>query len=112
MALNQRYTESKHITLTAPKEIKAGDPVRVGGFVGVAQTSAKSGERVTVWLDGSYDLTVEVAVNEGDLVYLTSDGKLNKTAASNTPFGLALAKTSGKGTVEVAPLGKIATAGA
>lgn len=108
MAKNQRYTHAKHIELTAPYTLVAGAPVRVGGFVGVAIADAASGERVTVWLDGSWDLTVTGALTEGQLVCITDAGALTATTTGNRPFGLALAaKASGSGIVEVAPLGKI-----
>lgn len=108
MAKNQRYTHADHIELTAPYALASGAPVRVGGFVGVAQTAAASGERVTVWLDGSYDLTVTGALTEGQLVCITDAGALTATTTGNRPFGIALAaKAAGAGVVEVAPLGKI-----
>lgn len=108
MAKNQRYTHAKHIELTAPYAVTAGSPLRVGGFVGVAINDAANGERVTVWLDGSWDLTVTGALTEGQLVCITSTGTLTATTTGNYPYGLAVnAKGSGSGVVEVAPLGKI-----
>ncbi|MCW2132892.1 DUF2190 family protein [Arthrobacter sp. VKM Ac-2550] len=107
MAKNQRYTNALHISVTAPRDIKSGDPVRVGSICGVAQIDAKSGEKVTVWLDGSYDLTVTGAIaSEGMPVYITSAGALNTTAAGNFLFGVALGtKAAAAGPVEVAPIG-------
>lgn len=111
MALNQRYSNALHITVTAPRDIKSGDPVQVGSISGVAQIDAKSGERVTIWLDGSWDVTVTGVTAEGTPVYITSAGALNVTAAGNTPWGVALAaKTAAAAPVEVVPLGY--TAGA
>lgn len=114
MAGNQRYTHGKHIALTATKVIKSGDPVLIGGFAGVALINAAIGQKVTVWLDGSYDLTVTGAATEGAVVYITSAGALTMTAAGNTPFGLAInSKGTGSGVLEVAPLGKtVPTTGA
>lgn len=105
MALNQRYTEAKHIALTAPADIESGAPVQIGQFVGVAQTTATKGEKVTVWLDGSYDLTVDGAVTEGQLVNIKTDGTL--TTGTGTPFGIAVVATAAAGTAEIAPLGKL-----
>lgn len=114
MAQNQRYTNALHISITAPYDVASGAPVQVGGIKGVAQIAASADEPVTVWLDGSHDLEVTGAVAKvGDTVYITSAGKLNTTAASNIPFGVALGtKGAPAGPVEVAPLGYDITAAA
>ena len=106
MALNQRYTHFRHITLTADKDYASGAPVRVGAIAGVAQTAAKTGEKVTVWLDGSYDIDVAGALTEGQPVYIKTDGTLTATATGNHPFGVAVvAKGTGTAPSEVAPYG-------
>ena len=107
MAKNQRYTNALHISVTAPRDIASGDPVRVGSICGVAQTAAKSGEKVTIWLDGSWTLNVTGALaSEGLPVYITAAGALNTTATGNYLFGIALGtKTAAAGPVEVAPIG-------
>lgn len=106
MAKNQRYTHFDHIALTADRDIKSGDPVRIGAIAGVAQTTAADGERVTVWLDGSYTIDVAGALTEGQTVYITAAGTLTATAGTNNPFGVAvLAKGTGTGPAEVAPFG-------
>lgn len=109
MAKNQRYTHNRHIALTADKAVESGSPVKIGQYVGVAQTKAAVGEKVTVWLDGSYDVTVSGAVSEAGIVYIkASDNTLTATATGNYPFGVAnAAKATGSGVVEVAPFGKI-----
>lgn len=109
MATNQRYTNALHISVTAPYDVASGGAVRVGQINGVAQIAAKAGEPVTIWLDGSHDLTVTGAlVTEGLPVYITAAGVLN-TTASATPFGIALGtKAAAAGPVEVAPLGYVA----
>ena len=104
MALNQRYTHNKHIALTAPADITSGDPVSIGCYRGVAQTIAKQGDRVTVWLTGSYVLPVTGAAKEGDPVYIKS-GKLSTTAGGEF-FGVSNGvKQTGEGDLEVAPAG-------
>lgn len=109
MAMNQKYSHGNHIALTAPAAIVSGQAVKIGQFVGVAQTSAASGERVTVWLNGSYVLPVTGVVAEGDIVYISATGDLSTTATGGFPFGVAvLAKPAAEeGDVEVAPFGKI-----
>ncbi len=102
MATNQKYTHGKHIALTADKDYASGAPVIIGDISGVAQTAAKTGEQVTIWRDGSYDVEVDGALTLGQAVYITTAGALTATVGSNKLFGYALAaKTSGKGIVEV-----------
>lgn len=108
MAKNQRYTHNDHIALTAPADIASGQPVKIGQYVGVAQTSAKAGERVTVWLNGSYTVPVTGAVAEAGPVYIKADSTLTATATGNYPFGVAnAAKGTGTADLEVAPYGLI-----
>jgi predicted RecA/RadA family phage recombinase len=105
---NQRYTENRHIALTAVAAVEAGGPVKIGQYVGVALNKAAIGEKVTVWLDGSYDVTVTGVVTEGAIIYITTANALVVTTTGNFPFGVAnTAKGSGAGIVEVAPFGKI-----
>lgn len=107
MAKNQRYPENKHIALVADKDYTAGQPLAIGAYCGVALTSAKTGERVTVWLDGSWTIEVTGALTVGQVVYLTGAGALTATAG-DTPWGVANeAKSSGAGDAEVAPFGMI-----
>lgn len=107
MALNQRYPRFEHIALTADRDINSGDPVRIGQVAGVAQTSAKEGEKVTIWLNGSYLHEVTGALTEGQAVYLTASNTLTATA-NDTFYGVAVrAKGSGAGEAEVAPAGII-----
>lgn len=107
MAKNQRYTNALHISVTAPYDVASGAPVRVGSICGVAQIAAKSGEKVTIWLDGSHDLAVTgTLATEGLPVYITAAGALNVTPLGNYRFGTALGtKAAALGPVEVAPIG-------
>lgn len=107
MAKNQRYTNALHISVTAPYAVASGAPVRVGSICGVAQIAAAIGEKVTIWLDASWDLEVTGALaSEGLPVYITPAGALNTTAAGNYLFGIALGtKAAAAGPVEVAPIG-------
>lgn len=108
MALNQRYPKFEHITLTVESNTKSGAPVRKGQIAGVAQTTANTGDRVTVWLNGSYDLEVDGALTEGQAVYIDENGALSATGTDF--FGVAVTeKGGGTGTAEVAPAGIIPT---
>lgn len=110
MAMNQRYTHNRHIKLTAVAAVESGAPVKIGQYVGVALNKAASGEKVTVWLDGSYDVTVTGATTEGAIVYIKTDNTLTTTRTGAFEFGIAnSAKGAPAGIVEVAPFGKITT---
>lgn len=105
---NQRNTQNVHIQVTALVDVVSGQPVKIGQYVGVAVTNAKAGEEFALWLDGSYDLTVVGALTQGQLVYIKADNTLTATASGNFPFGVAnVAKATGTGIAEVAPLGMI-----
>lgn len=109
MATNQRYARGEYIALTADQAYASGDPVVIGAVAGVAKIDAAEGEKVTIWLVGSYDFTVTGAASEGDVVYLGGSG-LTMTANS-TPFGVSLgSKGSGSGDLEVAPFGYVTPA--
>lgn len=114
MAKNQRYTHNVHISVTAPRAVKSGDPVKAGQYAGVAKIDAKAGEKVTIWLDGSYAVPVEGAVTAYALIYIKADGTLTATATGNTAWGIANeAKAAATvGPVEVAPLGRLQTVAA
>lgn len=104
MATNQRYTHSEHISLPVPEGTKSGDPVIVGGYAGVAKIDRNEDGNATVWLDGSYMLEVDAAVEAGQPVFLdTPGGPL--TTSGTAFFGLAVEAAPGAGPAEVSPAG-------
>jgi len=107
MALNQRYSHFKHISLITDRDIEPGEAIRIGQVAGVAKTGGAEGERVTIWLDGSYDIEVDGALAEGQAVYIDTDtGELS--AEGDTFWGVAATeKSNGTGTAEIAPAGII-----
>ena len=108
MAKNQKYPENKHIALTADKPYKSGDPVAIGAYRGVALIDAEKDQRVTVWLDGSWEIDVDGALTEGQVVYLKSAGGLTATEGTNKVWGVSnQAKATGTGPAEVAPFGMV-----
>lgn len=109
MALNQRYSNALHISIPAPYDVESGAPVQVGGIRGVAVINAAAGEPVTVWLDGSWMLDLDAAVNVGDPVYIDATGALSATAGGEL-FGIALETTTAAGPAEIAPIGYAAPA--
>src|SRR5699024_4857396 len=86
--------------------------VAIGAYRGVVLVDAKEGDKVTVWLSGSYKIDVAGALTVGQVVYLNSSGALT-APAGDTVWGVAnVAKTSGTGPAEVVPFGLLApTAG-
>ena len=104
---NQKYTHADHIAVTTPTGgVNSGQPLRVGALAGVVVTTQAEGERVALWLDGSYEIDVTGALVEGQVVYIKADNTLTATATGNNPFGTALAaKGTGTGPAHVAPYG-------
>lgn len=109
MAKNQRYPEAKHITLPLPYDREPGEAVQVGAFNGIALNGGTEGEKVTVWLDGSWDVPVTTAASPGDVIGIDDEGVL--AVGTGTPWGIAIGATTAAGTVEAAPYGKTTPAG-
>lgn len=108
MAKNQLYPENKHIAVVADKDYTSGQPVAIGAYRGVVLVDAKAGDKVTVWLNGSYKIDVAGALTVGQVVYLNASGGLTATAGA-TAWGVAnVDKASGTEPVEVAPFGMLA----
>ena len=108
MAKNQKYPENKHIAVTADKAYKSGDAVAIGAYRGVAIIDAAEGDRVTVWLDGSWVIDVDGTLTEGQVVYLKTNGALTATEGTNKVWGVSnQAKATGTGPAEVAPFGMV-----
>ncbi len=107
MAKNGNKPHALHISLPVPAGVKSGDPVSVGNIRGVAQIDRDADGNSTLWLDGSWDLTVTGALATVGLpVYIKPDRTLSATAADGVLFGTALAtKAAAAGVVEVAPIG-------
>lgn len=105
MALNTLYKSTETRELTVPSGAVAGEPVVVGGLVGVLLTSrgdtvvdgdARGGignrsNGATVALDGTFIMPVTGASSstlQGAAVYITSGRVLTLTASGNTLFGV------------------------
>lgn len=106
MAKNQLYPENKHIAIVADQDYTSGQPVVIGAYAGVVLVDAVAGDKVTVWLNGSYKIEVDGELTVGQVVYL-ADGALTATDGES-PWGVAnVAKAAGNDPVEVAPFGMI-----
>ncbi|MDP9820391.1 capsid cement protein [Nocardioides massiliensis] len=93
--------DSPAISLPVPAGTRSGDPVKVGGIVGVVdgdRTETVNGVKygavghpegyAPVAPDGTYSLPVPEAVSAaGTAIYIKSDNTLTTTATDNTLFG-------------------------
>lgn len=72
-----RYIQPGEVlTLLAPTDVKSGDVVHVGAFVGVATYDAKQGQEVETGLAGVYELPKSSgALTQGQLVYWNADAR-------------------------------------
>jgi hypothetical protein len=120
--------ERPAISLPVPAGTRTGDPVKVGGFIGVAETDRTevvSGKQyggvgnpdgyASVAIDGCYALATTDAVSAAATpIYITGSGPftLTTTSSGNTLFGhtrpvidkgvaTGATKASGAGTVNV-----------
>lgn len=108
MATNEIFRDADHISLPVPTGTKAGDPVKVGSLIGVAEIDRQSDGEATVWRKGEHRLSCSDAVTAvGTPLYVAGDGTsritaVTTTATSNTLFGYAHGtKTAGTGTIPV-----------
>lgn len=94
-----------NLTLPAPYDVSSNDGALIGAIFGVAQIDAVSGADVDIVTTGVHALpkVAALAIAVGDKVYWDNTAKLvNKTAASNTLIGVAVAAAANpSGTVNV-----------
>lgn len=84
------------IEVTAPYDVTSGDGVLVGSLFGVAEFSAKQGERVNMSREGVFELpkTNAEAWTEGVIVYwddTAHEVTTDDNAAANVKIGYAAA---------------------
>ena len=94
--------DSSRIVVTAGGTIVAGNVYKVGNLIGIAETSATSGQKYTLVLDGRHTAAPaepSVAWTQGDVLYWdNTNGRFTKTTTSNTKSGYAAsAKAGGAG---------------
>jgi hypothetical protein len=120
MARNEVFRMGDFLSLPVPADTKSGDPLRIGGTVGlngVAQTN-RAGDaaedplmgpevntnpvgNATVWLVGAWRFQVDFAVTTvGEPIYITPANVLTAVAAGNHLYGHALS-------TKTAPLGDL-----
>jgi predicted RecA/RadA family phage recombinase len=79
----------------APKELTAGTPFILGGFVAIPVNDAGIGQLVTIYTEGIFELNITGNVNIGDALFLHSDGTLNTTSQDGTACGFSLEASTG-----------------
>lgn len=82
------------VTIPAAAVTASGDVVVAGSIVGIAAGNAAIGDDLDIELGGVFDLpkVSALAISIGDKVYFDPLTKLvNKTSASNTLLGVAIA---------------------
>ncbi len=85
------------ITVTAPADVKSGDPVAVGSIFGVACYDAASGTDVELNTDGVFDLpkvTTDVIAAGDRLYYDSTAAKLTNTAGTGSKLLVGFAVTA------------------
>ncbi|WP_193774604.1 DUF2190 family protein [Vallitalea guaymasensis] len=98
---NNYIQKGNVITVTASKERTSGQLVIEEGFVGIVETSTKTGENYSLSLTGVYQLVVgDVAVSKGDLLYINSAEEITITDTDRL-FGKATTAKAPDKTVEV-----------
>lgn len=108
---NEYMRPSSELSLPVPDGTKAGDPVKVGGFVGVAATDRGAGGNIAahasvVMDDRAYLLDVDGAIaGVGTQIFITAGNTLTATAAGNTLFGHSICKADGSFATKAAGVG-------
>ena len=92
----QYIGEANIITITAAKDLRAGEPAQIAAnFYGVPHCPVSSGSLAAVQVEGVYAFTATASISAGATVYLSS-GNVNTTSAAGTAIGKAIeAATSG-----------------
>jgi predicted RecA/RadA family phage recombinase len=94
--------DGQTIIITAGADITAGTPVTVSGMVAVAVDDIANGETGVGLASGVVTLPKVSAdvIAQGDIVYLSSAGKITTTASTNAVAGKAWV-AAGNGVLEV-----------
>jgi len=101
----------ENLTIPAPANVSAGDPVMVGSLFGVAQGDALSGADVVIVTNGVFELTkLEAqAWTVGAKIYWDAGNSRTTTATSgNTLIGVAAAAAANPSTTGLVRLGIVA----
>lgn len=109
---NEAITPGTELSLPVPAGTLSGEPVVVGGLVGVAATDRGKGGNIathaTVLLDGRvYEFNVDGAISgAGTAIYVTSTRTLTTTATGNTLFGHSVCHADGTFATKSTGVGK------
>lgn len=103
MATTETQVNGDILDLTMTADVTSGDLVVAGKIVGIAQTSALTGESCSVKLTGVHKLpkTSANVVAVGATLYATeTSGELTTTATDNTKAGYAVV-AAGNGVTDI-----------
>lgn len=109
---NEAYRPGGQLSLPVPSGTTSGDPVKVGGFCGVAATDRGAGGNIathaSVLIDGRvYEFDVDGAISSvGTPIYITSDRDLTVTATDNSLFGHSVCHADGSMSTKSTGVGK------
>lgn len=81
--------------IIAPKNLTAGSPFILGGFVAIPVCDATQGQLVTVQTEGIFELDIAGSVNIGTPLYMHADNTINSIAQNGVPCGFAIEATTG-----------------
>ena len=108
MATAKYIQRGETIDYTPQNDTAYLEVVPLASCIGVATEAIEKGKTGAVSLVGVYELPAAtgLAIDVGDAVYWSkSDSCINKTAASNTPAGIAVAAKAEAGTTVLVKIG-------
>ncbi len=109
---NEAIRPGTELSLPVPSGTKSGEPVKIGGLVGVAATDRGAGgnsaTNASVLLDGRvYELDVDGAITGvGTPINITSTRTLTVTSSGNDLFGHSVSYPDGKYATKSSGVGK------
>lgn len=114
MSKNLAFRPGGQLSLPVPAGTESGDPVKVGGLIGVATTPRGGGvgnlpTHASIDISGLnvYEFDVDGSISGvGTPIYITSGADLTVTSTSNTLFGHTVAAADGKYATKSSGVGK------
>lgn len=109
---NEVIRPGTELSLPVPSGTKSGEPVKVGGFVGVAATDRGAGGNLsthaTVLLDGRvFEFDVDGAITSvGTPIYITAARGLQTSSTSADLFGHTVCAADGSFTTKATGVGR------
>lgn len=108
---NKVYRPGNDLSLPVPSGTKSGEPVKVGGFVGVASTDRGKGGNIathaSVDISGDvFEINVDGVISGvGTPIYITSARALTVTSTNNELFGYSACLADGSSATKASGVG-------